>query len=178
MKKLIILTLFFMLILPNVVEAEPTEVPSAETAAASEDLEKNNDKQAAGIQQMIINWKNMNEMQIALVLINRQIEYLMGEIEKNADRNAKVIEDYEKRFSEERQRLQGEISDLKQELDKKNEQLETIRAENLELNKRVALYNSENGVYLKIVIGFIAGMVLGVMVNSLLGYLNKRRQIQ
>ena len=140
MKKISAIFLIFCLTLSPVTVAAEEENSSSQKENATENQLIH--------QQLPIDWQQMNEMQIALAMINRQIEYLMEQIENDDDRVEAVIVSYEKRLDKERERSEESIAQLNEKLVEKQQQLEEVRKEIVGLNKKMALFTSENSVYL------------------------------
>jgi len=183
MKKVIILmVLFSLLLVPFAYAAEEQASDAAvpkennEKSEASEQASEVIDNSKADSGELQLNWQDMDEMQIALILIKNQIDYLMDQVEKSNGRINSVISDYENRMEKERERAQESIEEMKAELKQKDQELSQARQEVTDINKKMALFNSENGVYLKILIGFLAGLIVGVVVNTVMSFINRRKQ--
>lgn len=185
MKRILAIFLLFLLLFPLATVAEDT-APASQKENATENQHKDNKddkdkkdengKNATLDDQLQINWQQMNEMQIALIMINRQIDYLMGQIRDNDDRVIEVVNDYEKRIDKERERMQENIAQLNQKLAEKEQELEEARNEIVSLHKKMAIFNSENSVYLTTLLGFLAGIIVGIIGSSFLSFLNRKKQ--
>ncbi len=183
MRKVIILMVLFSLLL--VPFAYAAEEQASDAAVPEENSEKSEapeqasnviDNNKADSRELQLNWQEMDDMQIALILIKNQIDYLMDQVEKSNGRINSVISDYENRMEKERERAQASIDEMKAELKQKDEELNLARQEVIDINKKMALFNSESGVYLKILIGFLAGLIVGVVVNTVMTFINRRKQ--
>ncbi|MDW7674677.1 MAG: hypothetical protein SCK28_09095, partial [Bacillota bacterium] len=95
-----------------------------------------------------------------------------------------LIADYENRLDKEGERaaievdaLQERISQLEERLTKKEDELKASETAFHKLEKQTAIFISDSGMYLKILLGFLAGTVFGVILGGILSWW-KRREIQ
>ncbi|KKM10509.1 hypothetical protein SY88_12500 [Clostridiales bacterium PH28_bin88] len=113
-------------------------------------------------------WENLGEMQMALMIINKQFEYLMSRVEDGDERVKKLSDSYEERLQKEVDKVNALTSSFEEKLAQKDAELQSARKEISWLQQQAALFNSKSGVYLKILIGFLAGTLFGLIMSSFL----------
>lgn len=181
MKKLfIILLIASLFIAPCWVAAEETD--SSVEAAGTEENNNTPDKgvgEIAGngggsIPKLEVNWQEMQDMQIALAMINRHIEYLMAQVEKNDAQIAAIREEHARELEKAEANKKEEIEKINQKLAEKDRQLDQARDEINKLSSRAALFSAENDMMPRFILVFGAGIVLGMIVNSLWSAIRKR----
>lgn len=176
MKKFIAVILFCWLVLQPF-----TLVLGEETNAANNEVENNvvseeMQEEEALEEEPQIDWQEMNENQMALMMVNRHIEYLMDKVEKSEDEMEAVVSEYEERLEEEMERRKELEEEMSQKLEEKNQELEAAKDEIMSLQQRMATFQTEHGVYLQIGIGFLAGLIIGMILNAVLGFFRRRKR--
>lgn len=126
---------------------------------------------------------NLNENQMALLMINNQIEYLMNQIEANDKQVKNLNESFQKRLLEEQEnqnKLRQEhvetVKGLEEKIAAKDRELQIAKDELHEVEKNVAIYIGESGLYLKILVGFIIGIITGLLLGTVLGWKKRKNQ--
>ncbi len=126
---------------------------------------------------------NLNENQMALLMINNQIEYLMNQIEANDKQVKNLNESFQKRLLEEQEnqnKLRQEhvetVKGLEEKIAAKDRELQIAKDELHEVEKNVAIYIGESGLYLKILVGFITGIITGLLLGTVLGWKKRKNQ--
>lgn len=164
MKRLLALIFVLVLLFPGVGRAEDA---SQQSPAPPAGQETNQVKPEAKAEKQVA-WENLGEMQMALMIINKQFEYLMSRVEDGDERVKKLIDSYEQRLKNEVDKAGTLTSSFEQKLAQKDAELQAAQKEISRLQQQAALFNSESGVYLKIVIGFLAGTLFGLLTGSIL----------
>ncbi len=127
---------------------------------------------------------SINETQMALLMISRQIENLMEQNAKTEKQITELSAQYQKLVDKEVARQQemriehaAEIELLQNKLDEKEaevsaakEEAGVIQAEVHRLEKLIATYIGESGLYLKLLVALIAGVLLGLILSSILNW--------
>lgn len=175
MKKIIAIFVFCCLVLQPF-----TLALGEETNAANNDMDNN-----AALEEMVeqeaeeepqIKWHEMNESQMALMMVNRHIEHLMDKVERLEGELEGVVGEYEEMLEEEREKRENLEEEMSQKLEEKNQELEAAEEEIKSLNMRISTFQTEHGVYLQIGIGFLAGLVIGMILNAVLGFFRRRKR--
>lgn len=175
MKKfLCILLAMFLLFSPAALaNNETNHTPEEGTIQEEGIVQQNNqtstkDQETSSIERQQIKWEAMNEIQIALFIINKQIDYLMGRIEDNDKRIKQMADTYEERLKKEiarnqelTEKYEGKINELEQNIGE-------YRKNVSQLERDMAIFASESGLYLKIVLGFLVGSIFGIVLAGLL----------
>ncbi len=126
----------------------------------------------------------INETQMALLMISRQIEYLMEQNEKTEKQVVELGAQYQKlvdkeiaRQKEMREEHAAEMELLQNKLDEKEVEISAakaeagmIQAEVHRLEKLIATYIGESGLYFKLLIALIAGVLFGLILSSILNW--------
>ena len=131
----------------------------------------------------------INETQMALLMVNRHIEYLIEQkeekkkqldnlsvqyqksIEKEIDRQQELRGEY----SAEIERLQKELEDKDAEIGAVQAEVNKAQAEVHRLEKNIAIYIGESGLYLKMLLALLAGVLLGLILASISGWRQKKK---
>ena len=127
----------------------------------------------------------LNENQMALLMINNQIGYLMTQIQAHGIHTENLVA----KHREELAREQEKQNILKEEQRTKVEKLESRLSEKEaaaiaagekvhELEKKIAVYIGESGLYLKLVLTLIIGMIAGLILGGILNWKKNRNQIR
>jgi len=119
-------------------------------------------------QQVVPEWEKLDQMQMALMLINKQHDYLLARLEEADQRIDALTKSYEERIKKEANRADELESRYQERIDGLETELEGAREQVSLLEKKDAVFNSENGVYLKTVIGFAAGVLAGLILAQIL----------
>lgn len=175
MKRLLSLVFISMLFFPAVVLAEEA-APQAPEAPAAQDVAPAKPTEAKV--ESRVSWENLGEMQMALMIINKQFEYLMSRVEDGDERVKKLSDSYEERLKKEVDKAGAMTSSFEQKLAQKDAELQSAQKEISRLQQQAALFNSESGVYLKIVVGFLAGTLFGLIMGSILHWWKGRAMHQ
>ncbi len=129
----------------------------------------------------VIDYSSMTDMQIAMMLISKQINYLMQQIDEAEGRIGRLTEEYEGRISREEERVSRQIAALEDKVSKLEINIQEKEAELRETEKALhqlerekAIFISESGLYLKILLGFLAGTVFGGIIGSILHWWKAR----
>ncbi len=146
----------------------PEETPVIPVEAAAEGT------QNQVLKEQVVKWEAMNEMQIALMIISKQIDYLMDRIEDADNRAEHLIRTYEDRLNKEIDRNKTLIADYEEKITSQDTELKTQRDTVSKLERDMAIFASESGLYLKILIGFLAGTLAGVLLSGILGIWKRR----
>lgn len=119
----------------------------------------------------------LNENQMALLMINNQIEYLMLQIKEKDNQINSLNAGFEDRLKQEREELAklktehaGKIAELEEKLLAKEGELEAGRQELHALEKRVAAFLGDSGIYLVALMAALAGLVLGLILSSIVNW--------
>lgn len=121
-----------------------------------------------GQQQVTPVWEKLDQMQMALMLINKQHDYLLARLEEADQRVETLTKTYEERIKKEADRADELEQRYQERMDELETELEEAREQVSLLEKKDAVFNSENGVYLKIAIGFAAGVLAGLVLAQIL----------
>ncbi|KUO50193.1 MAG: hypothetical protein APF76_10795 [Desulfitibacter sp. BRH_c19] len=116
----------------------------------------------------IISWEAMNEMQTALFIINKQIDYLMERIEDSDTRIRKITDTYEERLEKEIARNKELAASYEEKIESLEQEIVVHRDNLSQLERDNAIFASESGLYLKILIGFLVGSIFGIVLAGLL----------
>ncbi len=127
----------------------------------------------------------LNENQMALLMINNQIGYLMTQIQAHGIQTEILFAKHREELAREREKQ----SNLKEEYLAKVEKLESrliekeaavVAAEKKvhELEKKIAVYIGESGLYFKLVLALIVGMIAGLILGGILNWKKNRTQIK
>ncbi len=181
MKKILLILLVLLFVF------SPTAF-SEEIEESREDVDhvESEDSQEDVLSGFVPTFRNMditklNESQMALLMINNQIEYLMSQIEGKDTQIEELNRSTEKRLSEERdfqkelrqehaekiEAMENKLSDAENEVQAGKDALH-------ELEKQVAIYLGESGLYLKIGIGFIVGIIVGLVAGMFFSWKKSR----
>ncbi len=121
----------------------------------------------------------LNENQMALLMINHQIEYLMLQIQdkeaqlREAAGNQEAALQRERDQQEQLKKEHGEkIAQAEEKFAAKEAELAASREELHALEKRVAAFLGDSGLYLVALIAAISGIVIGLILSAIL---NRRR---
>lgn len=192
MKKFFIILLaisLFFITCTAVAEEDSTgnqkQTPGTEKKKAEPGADENGEKSSSPVPRLDVNWQEMNDMQLALAIINRQIEYLMaqveknnreitGIIEKNNENIAAIEEEHVKEMEKIKAEKEEEIEKLNKELAEKDRQLADARKEINKLSGRAALFSAENDMVPRLILIFSVGLIAGMVFNSLLLMLRKK----
>lgn len=114
----------------------------------------------------------LNENQMALLMINNQIEYLMLQIKEKDNQISTLNAGFEDRLNKEREEQAklkaehaGKITELEEKLLAKDAEVEASRQELHALEKRVAAFLGDSGIYLVALIAALTGLVLGLILS-------------
>ncbi|WP_028307857.1 DUF4515 domain-containing protein [Desulfitibacter alkalitolerans] len=139
-----------------------------ESTAQQNNQTSTKDQEASSIERQQIKWEAMNEMQIALFIINKQIDYLMDRIEDNDNRIKQMADTYEERLKKEISRNQELTEKYEEKINELEQNIGEYRSNVSQLERDMAIFASESGLYLKILLGFLAGSIFGVILAGLL----------
>jgi predicted RNase H-like nuclease (RuvC/YqgF family) len=131
----------------------------------------------------------VNETQMALLMVNRHIEYLIGQNEEKNKQMADLSAQYQKNIEKEINRQQElrddhrtEIELLQKKLEEKDAEIGAVQAEVNKaqaeihrMEKNIAIYIGESGLYLKMLVALIAGVLLGFILASISGWRQKKK---
>ena len=175
---------FFCIILTMFLLLSPTALTNDEINGSSEGntvqensnqeeniVQQNNQtigQESADAQKEQIKWEAMNEMQIALFIINKQIDYLMERIEDNDNRIIQMADTYEDRLKKEIARNQELTQKYEEKINELEQNIAEYRSNVSQLERDMAIFASESGLYLKILLGFLAGSIFGIIAAGLL----------
>ncbi len=116
----------------------------------------------------------LNENQMALLMINNQIEYLMLQIKEKDTQISTLNAGFEDRLNKEREEQAklkaehaGKITELEEKLLAKDAEVEESRQELHALEKRVAAFLGDSGLYLVALIAALGGLILGLILSSI-----------
>lgn len=123
----------------------------------------------------------LNENQMALLMINNQIEYLMLQIKEKDSQIASANAGFEDRLKKEREEQEklkaehsGKIAELENKVSAKEAEVEVSRQELHALEKRVAAFLGDSGLYLVALIAALAGLILGLILSAILNWRRNR----
>ncbi len=130
----------------------------------------------------------LNENQMALLMINNQIEYLMLQIRekenqlKEKDRQISILNaGFEERLAEARNEQTAlkaehakEINEMEAKIAAKEAEVEAGRQELHALEKKVAAFLGDSGLYLVALLAALAGLILGLILSAIFG---RRRNV-
>jgi len=158
MKKIIAILILLLLLFPVAAFAQEESQPSENQLETQPEINKKAEP----------NWENLKEMQIALMLISKQYDYLINRLEEADNKIKETAKNYE-------DRLQREINRTKEIEQKYQDRITQMEAELAEarenisrLERNAAIFNSKNGVYLKMVLSFLVGLAIGFIVASVM----------
>lgn len=146
----------------EIAQEENTEMPNPATNSTADDSSNNS------TEKQTITWEAMNEMQIALFMINKQIDYLMERIEDSDIRIKAITDTFEERLEKEIARNQELAVGYEDKIKILEEDIVEYRSNISQLERDNAIFASESGLYLKILIGFLAGSIFGIIIAGLL----------
>lgn len=172
----IILTMFLLLSPTALTNDEingSSEVNTVQESSNQEEniVQQNNqtiEQESADAQKEQIKWEAMNEMQIALFIINKQIDYLMERIEDNDNRITQMADTYEDRLKKEIARNQELTQKYEEKIKELEQDIGAYRNNVSQLERDMAIFASESGLYLKILLGFLVGSIFGIVLAGLL----------
>ncbi|MEW6622040.1 MAG: hypothetical protein AB1420_02730 [Bacillota bacterium] len=127
--------------------------------------------------QQIIPWGAMNEMQIALMIINKQFDYLMNRVEDSDRRVEQLMDSFEERLKRETDRIKEQVADYEVKTAAQNEEMKAYREQIAKLERDMALFASQSGLYLLILIGFLAGALAGVVLSAIMSSIKRRGNV-
>jgi predicted RNase H-like nuclease (RuvC/YqgF family) len=150
-----------------------SEVNTVQESSNQEEniVQQNNqtiEQESADAQKEQIKWEAMNEMQIALFIINKQIDYLMERIEDNDNRITQMADTYEDRLKKEIARNQELTQKYEEKIKELEQDIGAYRNNVSQLERDMAIFASESGLYLKILLGFLVGSIFGIVLAGLL----------
>ncbi len=190
MKKIILFSLIFLMIFPTVAFLQENE-ENTELLEQNNDIEQERES-SIGENTLLfqdtfrnIDVVKLNENQMALLMINNQIGYLMTQIQAHGIHTENLVA----KHREELAREQEKQNILKEEQRTKVEKLESRLSEKEaaaiaagekvhELEKKIAVYIGESGLYLKLVLTLIIGMIAGLILGGILNWKKNRNQIR
>lgn len=152
----LIIMLALMFTLGANVFAEPiTEPPKpTETVANSTDFSQ-------------IPWWQMDDRSIAMMIINRQFEYMLAQIQAADRRVDQISKSYEDRLAKEVQRNRDLTSEFEDKIAIKDNEIKALQNQVMEMDRRVALFFSENSIYLYVLISAVGGIILGLIMGAI-----------
>ncbi len=122
----------------------------------------------------------LNENQMALLMINNQIEYLMLQIQEKDKQLNTLSDGFEERLQRERAeqaQLKAshaeQLKGMEEKVQAAEANLQASRQELHDLEKRVAAFLGDSGIYLVALIAALVGLILGLILSAIL---NWRRQ--
>jgi hypothetical protein len=115
-----------------------------------------------------IPWGQMDDRQIALMIINRQIDYLMGQVEGNHERIAQLQADHEAKLGQVENTNRERLQEIEGKMAEKDNIIVQLQEENRQLERQILLYNNENAVYIKMLLSLLTGIPLGLILGVIL----------
>ena len=119
-------------------------------------------------------WWQMDDRQISMMIINRQLEYMLSQIEAGDRRLDQISKTYDERFEREIARNRETIQEYENKMVAKDEALKVAQDEVRALEREIAVFHNESGVYLRMLISLLAGLLLGMILSAILR-LGKRK---
>ncbi len=185
MNKFLAMLIIIMLLFSPVIMAqdatdnslEEEEITQEESTEMTNDLTNSTTDNSAhySTEKQTITWEAMNEMQIALFMINKQIDYLMERIADSDIRIKAITDTYEERLEKEIARNQELTMGYEEKIKNLEQDIVEYRDNISQLERDNAIFASESGLYLKILIGFLAGSIFGIIIAGLLQLWRKAR---
>ncbi|MEW6660959.1 MAG: hypothetical protein ACOY9Y_02775 [Bacillota bacterium] len=123
-----------------------------------------------------LQWEKLGEMQMALMIINKQFEYLISRVEEGDNRVQKLTETYETRLKKEVERAGDQVQNFETKLAEKEMALQQAREKIAQLERDISIFNSEYGVHMRTLIGFLAGILFGLVLASFLQWWKNKGQ--
>jgi len=146
----------------------PEENITQEEVIPEEESTEKESKPTQSSENQIISWEAMTEMQTALFIINKQIDYLMERIEDSDTRIRKNTDTYEERLEKEIARNKELATSYEEKIENLEQEIVVHRDNLSQLERDNAIFASESGLYLKILIGFLVGSIFGILLAGLL----------
>ncbi|MGF7186426.1 uncharacterized protein HemX [Desulfitispora alkaliphila] len=167
---ILLIALALLISFTGVVFGEESEVESENAVAAEQESRES-----------AVSFENLNEMQMAMTIINKQIDYLKQQI-RDKDRHIEELKEENKeqldaagdRYESQIEFLEEKLEEAEGKLEAKESELVAMQDEYNDLLHKNAIFISESGLYLKILIGFIAGTLFGLIVGLMLNWWKRK----
>lgn len=190
MKKIILLTLLFLMIFSTVAFLQENE-ENIERLEQNNDIEQERENSIGETTFLFqdtfrnVDVVKLNENQMALLMINNQIGYLMTQIQAHGIQTENLVLKHREELAREQEkmaRLKEEhlatVGKLESRLSEKEAVVLAAREKVHELEKKIAVYIGESGLYLKLVLALIVGMIAGLILGGILNWKKNRTQIK